>query len=293
MQLITNPAPTVERTIERFRRATKSMKVREDRERRRQLAATIAHRPELDHLISETTGYAKIPLGTVGNVEEAVKFSQKTLAERRDMEWPDEKRQLVVLLDPERYEEAPPLFDLALSDDILQIATEYLDEVPILMRVKLWWTPVNSRLTGSQLYHRDGMNWLQRQAKFLFVMNDVGEDCGPFTFIPADVSRRIANSLGSLRGQERVDDEMIFRYARPEDEVRLVGPAGTGAVVDSSRCFHYGARARGGERLMIVFNFMGSIDVPLKRVGPVRRTAAFRERFGDDPVRELVLPLSE
>ena len=201
-------------------------------------------------------------------------------------------KQLIVLTDPSRYEEAPPLFDLALSDEVLQIATEYLGEVPVMMRLKLWWTPVNEALKGSQLYHRDGLNWLKRQAKFLVVMNDVDENCGPFTFLPADISSRIARTLGSVKDQERVSDEVVHRYSTPADAISLVGPAGTGAVVDSSRCFHFGARARGGERLMLVFNFMPKIDVPGSR--SLRRTAAFNERFGnDDEVRKLVVPRAE
>jgi hypothetical protein len=133
------------------------------------------------------------------------------------------------------------------------------------------------------------MDWLRRQAKFLFVLQDMDETCGPFTFLPADVSARVSRALGSLRVQERVDDETIYRHAKPSDAIRVLGPAGTGAVVDSSRCFHFGARARGGERLMLMFNFMGSIDAPNGGT-KLCRTAGFKEHFGDDPVRELIIP---
>ncbi|MEX0803119.1 MAG: hypothetical protein WD688_07370 [Candidatus Binatia bacterium] len=279
---------TLERTVEHIRRAAKSVRVRTNRAQRRQLATTIPRRPELAHLIDEQTGYAKLPFGTIKEVAPAIELAQRLMHDRRAMK-KTEDEDLVLLSQPECYEEAPIFFELALSNDVLQIATDYLGEVPIMMRIKLWWTPINSNLKGSQLYHRDGQNWLKRQAKFLFVMNDVDETCGPFTFMPADVSLRVATALGSVHDQERVTDESMFQYANPADAISLVGPPGTGAVVDSSRCFHFGARARGGERLMLLFNFMGSIDAP-QRMGGMLRSEGFRQRFGNDPVRELVMP---
>jgi hypothetical protein len=277
-----------ERTLEHVRRAAKSVRVHNERSQRRQLLAAIPRKPELDHLIDERTGYAKIPFGTIPAVAPSIKLALKILDEQRNMEWPDKKQQLKVISQPDRYEDAPEFVELALSDEVLQIASEYLGEVPTLLRIKLWWTPVNTRLTGSQLYHRDGMHWMQRQAKFLFIMNDVGPDCGPFTFLPADVSRKVAGSLGSILEQERVTDEMVYQHANLDDAIALTGTAGTGAVVDTSRCFHFGARARGGERLMLMFNFMGSLDA--YSAGGLRRSAGFEQRYGNDPVRKLAVP---
>lgn len=277
-----------ERTLEHVRRAAKSVRVHSERSQRRQLLAAIPRKPELDHFVDERTGYAKIPVGTIPAVGPAVKLAQRILGEKRDMEWPENKRQLMVISQPDQYEDGPEFFDLALSDEVLQIASEYLGEVPKALRIKLWWTPVNTKLTGSQLYHRDGISWMQRQAKFLFVMNDVDRDCGPFTFLPADISMKVASSLGSIHEQERVTDELVYKNATEEDAISLIGPAGTGAMVDSSRCFHYGARARGGERLMLMFSFMASLDA--YSAGGLRRSKGFAQRFGDDPVRKLVVP---
>jgi hypothetical protein len=279
--------PTFEWAVEHVRRAAKSLRVHSERALRRQLTAAIPRKHELDHLVDEQLGYAKLPFGTIPAVAPAIKLAQRILGENRNMEWPENKRQLMVISQPNQYEDAPEFFDLALSDEVLQIASEYLGEVPRALRIKLWWTPVNTKLTGSQLYHRDGMNWLQRQAKFLFIMNDVDANCGPFTFLPADISMKVASSLGSIREQERVSDELVYHHANQGDAISLVGPAGTGAVVDTSRCFHFGARARGGERLMLMFSFMGSVDAYSS--GGLRRSPGFEQRFGDDPVRKLVV----
>ena len=277
-----------ERTLEHVRRATKSVRVHSERSLRRRLLAEIPRRRELAHLVDEHAGYAKIPFGTIPAVGPSIKLAQRILSEQRDMEWPDKKQQLKVISQPDRYEDAPEFVELALSDEVLQIASEYIGEVPTLLRIKLWWTPVNTKLSGSQLFHRDGMHWMQRQAKFLFIMNDVDVDCGPFTFLPADISRKVAGSLGSILEQERVSDELVYNHASTADAIPLIGSAGTGAMVDTSRCFHFGARARGGERLMLMFNFMGSLDA--YSAGGLRRSAGFEQRYGDDPVRKLTIP---
>jgi hypothetical protein len=276
-----------EQTLEHVRRAAKSVRVHNERSQRRQMLSAIRRKPELDHLVGEQAGYAKIPFGMIPAVEPSIRLAQRILEQQRDMPWPDKKQQLKVISQPDLYEDAPEFFDLALSDEILQIASEYLGEVPTLLRIKLWWTPINTKLSGSQLFHRDGMHWMQRQAKFLFIMNDVGPDSGPFTFLPADISRKVAGSLGSILEQERVTDEMVYNHASESDAIALTGTAGTGAMVDTSRCFHFGARARGGERLMLMFNFMGALDA--YSAGGLRRTAAFDKRFGNDPVRKLAV----
>ena len=286
--LALHPQATLERTVEGVRRAVRSVRNRGSHSERKAAVQEITRNPKLNNLIDDKLGYALLPVGTLPAVGPAIELAKHLHAQRHSKEWPEEKGQLVVLSQPDTYEAAPAFFDLALSDEVIQIATDYLGEVPILMRIKLWWTPVNTKMGGSQFFHRDGLDWYRRQAKFLVVMNDVGPDCGPFTFLPADVSKQIGASLGRAADQERVPDEHIFKIAKESEQISLMGPAGTGGVVDSSRCFHFGARARGGERLMMVFNFMPSIEVPKPR--PIYRTEAFRKRFGDDPIRNLVVP---
>jgi hypothetical protein len=44
------------------------------------------------------------------------------------------------LLAGTRYDDAPAFFDLALSGEILQIAADYMGEIPLLMKPRLWLT---------------------------------------------------------------------------------------------------------------------------------------------------------
>jgi hypothetical protein len=91
-----------------------------------------------------------------------------------------------------------------------------------------------------------------------------------------------------MKNQDHIGDEVIYRYASPESAVAMTGPAGSGAAIDSSRCFHYGARSRGGERLMLQFQFLQLADAV--EGGTLRRSAGFTERFGEDTIRKLIIP---
>jgi hypothetical protein len=284
--LLTQLAVGAQKTAEQAKRIIRARIYENQAAERCQLAQGIRVRTGLPH-INNTTAYAPLPAGTISEVDAAVEFTQKLWRDRRFSTVRKRKEDYrATILAPRTYEEAPPIFDLAFSDDVLSIAIDYLGEVPVLHNIEVWATPTNNLMKGSQYYHRDGGRWYLRRAKFLFNMIDIGPNNGPFTFLPANVSMQVANASGRVAG--RFEDDEIFKSASKSDEVCLIGPAGTGAVVDSSRCLHFGSRAREGNRLLIMFHFLPLID--LVEGGDLRRTSGFRERFGEDPVRNLVIP---
>jgi hypothetical protein len=260
-------------------------------EERRELLSRIPRRRELENLVRESAGYAWLPTGTFSALPAALKFAQKVFDERQFEATPDSRTfRGADLLAGTRYEDAQPFFDLALSDKILQIAADYMDEIPVLMKPRLWLTKPQgpgAEFGGTQLFHRGRPDspHIRRQAKFLFTMNDVDESSGPFTFLPADVSERILP--GYCLG-ERVSDEEMYRHVCPTETKRLIGSVGTGLMVDTMRCFHFGRRASSRERLMLMIQFMKHADAPEE--DRVERSAAFLEKFGDDPVRMLAMP---
>jgi hypothetical protein len=261
-------------------------------EERLELLCRIPRRRELENLVLESAGYAWLPEGTFSALPAALKFAQKVFDERQLEVMPDSRTfRGADLLAGTRYEDAPPFFDLALSDEILQIAADYMGEIPVLMKPRLWLTRPQgpgTQFGGTQLFHRGRPDapHIQRQAKFLFTMNDVDEESGPFTFVPADVSERI---LPGYRLGERVSDEEMYHHIPPTQTTKLIGPAGTGLMVDTMRCFHFGRRASSRERLMLMIQFMNHADAPEE--DRVERSAEFLEKFGDSPVRKLVMPV--
>lgn len=281
--------PLIENGVERFRRSIRSLRARGDIAERRRLAATLPRKADLNHLLDERTGYGMIPPGSIPSIAPAVAYAQQ-IRDGNVAGMPSAKKSDYnpTVHAPKSYEDAPAFFDLVLSDEILQIASDYLGEVPVLLHMKLWRSPTNSHMKGSQLYHRDGGQWTLRRAKFMVNMDAVGPRNGPFTFLPADVSSKVSGAIGSMKKQGRVTDEKTYQHSNPADAVSLIGPAGTACAVDSSRCFHHGARVQEGERLLLMFHFLRLSDA--MHGGQMYRTAAFDRRFGSDPVRRLVIP---
>lgn len=260
-------------------------------ERRREHLDRLPARQELGNLIQESAGYAWLPTGLFPALPASLEFARQVFDERSAAAVLDDRPfRGADLLTGIRYEDAPPFFDLALSDEILRLATDYLGEIPVLMRPRLWLTrpqKPGTELGGTQLFHRGrpDARHIERQAKFLFAMSDVDDNSGPFTFLPAEVSESI---LPDYRMGDRVSDEDMYRLVDPARVVRFTGPRGSGLMVDTMRCFHYGRRASSRERLMLMIQFMRKVDAVEE--DRVERSEGFLKKFGGCPVRDLVVP---
>jgi hypothetical protein len=261
---------------------------------RQSLMRGVGRRADL-HALVETTnvdGFAWPPKGLLPGVGAAIDFANQLLEAKRHESKTDPRTfRGADLLAATSYEEAPALFDLALSDEMLQIAADYMGEIPVLAKPRLWWTkPEAYGPGGPQLFHigARARPVVVRQAKFMIAMSDVDESSGPFTFLPLNISQEIVRAIQYEMGEE-VPDEVIFKYAKPSDVRRFTGKAGTGIFVDTSRCFHFGRRQQSKERLMLMIQYKWKKDVPI--TDRVERSPAFYEKYGDDPMRSLVVPV--
>lgn len=261
---------------------------------RRDLMRGIGRRADL-HALVETAnldGFAVPREGMIAGIPEAVEFSNRLLEAKRHESKTDPRTfRGADLLAATRYEDAPAFFDLALSDELLQIAADYMGEIPVLAKPRLWWTkPEAYGPGGPQLFHigARARPVVLRQAKFLFAMSDVDEESGPFTFLPLTISQEIVRAINYEMGEE-VPDEVIFNYAKPTDVRRFTGKSGSGIFVDTSRCFHFGRRQQTKERLMLMIQYKWRKDIPL--TDRVERSPAFHEKYGDDPLRSLIVPV--
>src|SRR2546425_16978 len=183
---------------------------------------------------------------------------------------------------------ASQLVDFALSDPLLSIVTNYLGMVPRLTRVDLVYTiprQTPDEHIASQLFHQDPEG--VKQAKLFLYVFDVGEEHGPFMFIPASRSEQIVPAIRQQRRQAGARDEVRYRDEEVQaqgglaDVVRLTGAAGTAAMVDTSRCLHAGSRIRPGYFRLCLF-----IQYCTTRENAHMFDTA---RFRTDPVRWLAV----
>jgi hypothetical protein len=185
------------------------------------------------------------------------------------------------------------LVDFALSDGLLSLVTNYLGTIPHLNRVDLLYSVAHGgeEAISSQIYHLDPEG--RRQAKLFLNLREVGPEVGPFTFIPASETTRLVNAGKQRRSAAADVDLAMARYLDSELEavdgfakaIPAMGPPGSGVLVDTSRCLHFGSRVKPGTyRLCLYVQYCSSrehgnlFDVARYERDPVRRLATTNSR---------------
>jgi hypothetical protein len=191
------------------------------------------------------------------------------------------------LLTNEDLQANPELIEFALSEELLGAASVYLGAIPNLNRVDLLYSVprAGDGLAASQFFHLDPEGLTQ--AKVFINIFDVHDPQGPFTFIPADHSRRLVQEIGAQRRKAgvpivgRYTDEEIAELGGADAAVEISGGPGSGVIVDTSRCLHCGSRVQPGAfRLCLYIQYCRS-----REIGNVFDPS----RFARDPVRYLAL----
>jgi hypothetical protein len=148
-----------------------------------------------------------------------------------------------------------PYMRFALSEDILAPIAAYLDVVPILINIDIWYAyapPSTKGPRNAQLWHLDGDD--TTQVKVWIHLQDVVPESGPLTALDASLSEEFAEQTEYDSSVEyRIPDEKVAGFADSELLTLFEGPAGTVDFVDTSRCFHFGSRVEEGAPVRRVF----------------------------------------
>jgi|GEM_PF-5207282 len=163
-------------------------------------------------------------------------------------------------------EELKPIVDIVCQPEYVAMAAEYIGEAPVLGNVSFWYTPVNKERSGPQNIHRD-IN-TPRQLHLVVAIRDIDQVTGPFTFLPGDKSRAANRSLQHQSG--RIADEAFWQHVSPSDMVAFTGPAGSAMLVNPYACFHFGGRAEGKPRLVLIVSYTSKYESAEEGVGAYR-----------------------
>ena len=167
------------------------------------------------------------------------------------------KPYLLNVITAKEFSRESAVYKLATHPKIVEGVARYLNCFPILTSISVLYSPnAAGQETGSQKYHLDHED--QRQIKGFMFIKDVGKKHGPFTLISArdseDVQKK--SNYKMTRDNKRVDDEMVYNIVDKDRAVSMTGDAGTMALIDASRCFHYGSREGTEPRIMLTFQYL-------------------------------------
>lgn len=174
-----------------------------------------------------------------------------------------------------------PLVRISLEENILQLAGHYLGQIPFLEYVLLTMSlPSKKPLQSSQLWHLDRDN--DRMLKFFIYFSDVDEiGDGPFTFIPADESKKVKNSFVL----KHLPDDQVFNTIDPKCVTQMYGKKWTAFVCDTSRCYHMGSRLNEGhERLMTT-----SLYIALPSIYPSQGKTLIQATTPLTPIQKIAI----
>ncbi len=177
-----------------------------------------------------------------------------------------------------------PAIGLATSPLILAPVTRYFGMLPILFNLFVTRAHTTELLeTTAHLFHLDSED--VTSFKVFIHLTDVDADCGPFHALPAHRSGQVIEKVG-YHGVGRIPDEEMARLTDWAEVVQVIGPAGTVALADTTRCLHFGGRPRAAGkpvREMIVFQYLlpTSLLFPVDGDAPHPRFLPQLEPTGD------------
>src|SRR6266545_1561174 len=125
------------------------------------------------------------------------------------------------------------LLKLALDRKLLEIVSGYLGLWPCLHSVGAWLNyPTDDPAALSQLWHRDPEDL--KLIKVFIYLSDVGEQSGPFTYIPeTHPFGRAALVARKYEKKKRLADDQMQRLFPPESWRVCTGPAHTMILADT------------------------------------------------------------
>lgn len=157
--------------------------------------------------------------------------------------------------------------------------------------IGVYFSPVNSSTKRSQMFHVDGDDF--RQLKCFINVATVDRHNGPLTLVSRRRSDQIRRRVRHGWRDRRLTDEEVFAGLPDDEVVVLTGPPGSGALVDTSACLHFGSRARQADRVVFMFQYTtfpsAAFDI-LEDGKEGRPLHVFPAEFtGDDPFKRHLL----
>jgi hypothetical protein len=232
--------------------------------RRQKVAREWADRAGFE--ITRSAGFRIFQPGRFAEADEVVAESQRLAAAAGDIAARSANKPFMVpILQSAKLPRDSAYLRFASRPDVVAAVARYLGMVPILTSIEVYYSAFRDvALASSQLFHCDQDD--TSQIKVYILCTEVDEKNGAMLLLGADTSRIVRRAL-RYEYRNRATDEEVFDAVGDRDRHLMVGPPGTVAFVDTSRCFHYGSRVREGAppRLVAVFQYLSPFSFRVSR----------------------------
>jgi hypothetical protein len=272
------------RTFHAARRAARFLRDGPRREALRRLPPSTIEIPSADGFLVQPPGaFEEVPAIVADAHAALARFEAAAAGPRRD----SQKRFLVNVLDASRLTPDSAVVRFALRDDVVAAVSRYLGTVPCLSTITVFFSDTAEGMPkSSQLHHCDGDD--VTQVKIFIYCTDVDIASGPLTVLGADDSARVRRAK-RYHYRQRLTDDQVADVLGSNADHPILGPAGTLAFVDTSRCFHFGSRVAPGAppRLVTMIQY----QTPYNFMSTGRAAAPFArfDRPSLQPLQHLVL----
>lgn len=203
--------------------------------------------------IDPVKGYRVLGPGDLPGMDEAISAARQIYESKKLDPTHSKKPFFSNILEERDLRQFPEVLAFARSTPLIESAACYLGTLPEILVLGVFVSPPSTGLAKSQLYHIDDED--VRLVKCFIYIYDVTPENGPLTFIPADKSEAIRRKINHRWRGRRLNDDEIVPLCEPGDIVAPTGPAGTGVLVDTSRCLHFGSRCIRGVRAAIMISY--------------------------------------
>lgn len=149
--------------------------------------------------------------------------------------------------------------DLIMDPALINVARNYLGCEPIFDFPAMWWSTAFLKEASSeaaQLYHfdLDRIKWL----KIFIYLNEVNSDNGPHCYIRGSHQSGAKPKSLLERGYARIPDADLLKYYPAHDFITVEAQAGT-IFAGDTKCWHKGTPLKKGDRLVLEFEYTGSM----------------------------------
>ena len=155
----------------------------------------------------------------------------------------------------EMFDTDSKVFRFLTSKFLIEKISKYFGCIPLLTYSSVWYSKNDKIIdNSSQEYHLDHEDY--KQVKGFLYLEDIDETNGAMNLFSKKNSREVIKKVdyNTSPMKKRLKDNIFEKYEN--EKIVCDGKKGTLYLVDTSKCFHYGARKSLKSRLLLTFQFI-------------------------------------